>query len=828
MIKNGLKKEAVTAKEFAASLSTKANTNSSPEEKKLKGQYFTSEKISEFMASLAALDISKREINVLDTGAGTGMLVSAIVDRIIKEKKKVNLNVDLFESDETMIPYLSKSMDYCEELMNKRGYKFNYRIIADDYIIYHSYLFENTLLTEENDPKLYDLIIGNPPYFKVNKRHIYSDILSDYVHGQPNVYFMFMVVSKMLLDNNGQIIYITPRSYTSGAYFEKFREEFFKVVDADHIHVFNSRRGNFKGESVLQENIILSGFRRKEPLPYIMISSSSTSHIEVDYEQNVFNKSLIFDSSDQINLIRLPLNEEQAQILELFDRWSNTLSMMNMNISTGPVVTFRNRDLIEPYHAQSNPLIHMRNLRKGLVEFNTLEGEEGINDEGIKRKLLVPSKNYILLKRFTSKEQKKRIDSAVYDAQKFDFKWIGLENHLNYIYREDGELTTEELYGLFAFLNSELVDKYFRIVNGNTQVNASDIRPLPLPDYDEIIKLGRLVLENGLEHEDSTNFILNMESNKGDIKLISKEEEALDLLEKLELPKKQQNQRSALTLLSLLNLKENDSWDSAQQVQLRVVDIMNFMAQNYGKEYAPNSRETIRRQTIHQFEQAQLIVRNADDPSRPTNSGLTVYSVSDEFLLLAKSYGTNLWEKNLEVFKSQFQSLTQRYEVKRKMTRVPINVDGEILELSPGEHNKLQKDIVDHFAAYFAPGSELLYLGDTENKNLYNQTQKLIELNVPYFSHNKLPDVVLYDSDRNWLFLIEAVTSHGPISSKRKYELEKMFENCTAGLVFVTAFPDMKKFKKYSNDLAWETEVWFSDQPKHMMHLNGDRFLGPR
>lgn len=820
--------ETLTAKEFAANLAVRSNDKSTPEEKKEKGQYFTSDTISEFMAGLAALDINKRDFSILDTGAGTGVLVAALVDRIIKEKKQTTLNVDLFENDATIVPYLTESMEYCKELMNKNGYGFSYRILTDDYILYHSFLFEDTLLTEQNESKLYDLIVGNPPYFKVNKNHIYSEILSDYVHGQPNVYFMFMVVSTKLLDENGQIIYITPRSYTSGAYFEKFREEFFKVVDADHIHVFNSRKGNFKGERVLQENIILSGFRRKKPVPYMVISSSSTSHIELDYEQHVFKKSLIFDSSDQINLIRLPLNEEQAQILEQFDNWSNTLSIMNMNISTGPVVTFRNRDLIEPYHSQINPLIYMRNLRKGLVKFDVSEGEDGVKDAGVERKLLVPSKNYILLKRFTSKEQKKRIDTAVYQAHKFNFKWIGLENHLNYIYKENGELTTEELYGLFGFLNSELVDQYFRIVNGNTQVNASDIRPLPFPDYDDIIELGKKILENGLQYEDTSHLLVNIEKIKGGIQLRSKEVQALDLLKQLDLPKKQQNQRSALTLLSLLNLKEEDSWTSAQQLRLRVVDMMDFMAQHYGKQYAANSRETIRRQTIHQFEQAQLILRNADDPNRPTNSGLTVYSVSDEFLLLAKSYGTKDWDRNLEVFKSQFESLTQRYMVTRDMTRVPVNVDGKVLELSPGEHNVLQRDIVELFAAYFAPGAELLYLGDTENKNLYNQTHKLVELNVPQFNHDKLPDVVLYQSDKNWLFLIEAVTSHGPISNKRKYELEKMFEQCTAGLVFVTAFPDMAKFKKYSDDLAWETEVWFSNQPKHLMHLNGDRFLGPR
>jgi adenine-specific DNA-methyltransferase len=820
----------ITAIEYAEKMSEQVNKLTTPEEKKVKGQFFTSAPIATYMASLLLLD--KNKLRILDPGAGTGILIAALVDRIISEGLDVSLEVDVIENDSLVISFLQQMMDYCNAIMKEHGNNFKYQILNEDFILSHSFLFQDNLFNFPREVGGYDLVISNPPYFKVNKNHEYSQILTEYVHGQPNVYFMFMVVAEKLLRENGQLVFITPRSYCSGAYFERFREKFFEEIDAEHIHIFTSRKGNFKGESVLQENIILSGFKRTIKNQFMIISSSTTGNISDDYVQEAVPKSLIFDSSDQINLIRLPIDEFESDILELFDGWSNNLTVMNMNISTGPVVNFRNKEYISQYEVGKNyPLFYMKHLKNLEICFPVSESDEGISGNGIDKKLLLPSKNYVLLKRFTSKEQKKRVDCAAYNSKEHNYEWIGLENHLNYIYKVDGNLTLEEMYGILAFLNSNLVDKYFRIVNGNTQVNASDIRPLPFPDYEIIVFLGKKILANELEYSDVDEFLLNQQDyTKVQEELeMSKEEQALDILSQLELPKKQQNKRSALTLLALLNLKEDDDWSNASRVLLRVVDIMDFMSNHYDQHYAPNSRETIRRQTIHQFEQAQLIERNPDDPTRPTNSGNTNYAVTNEFLSLAQAYGTAEWPSKLDWFKEQFDTLTQKYESKRNLTRVPVRVkEGFVLELSPGQHNILQKAIVEEFAEYFAQGAQLLYLGDTENKFLYIDKEKLEELNLPPISHDKLPDVVLYREDKNWLYLIEAVTSHGPISNKRVFELEKMLERCSAGNIFVTAFPNMSIFKQYADDIAWDTEVWFADNPKHMMHLNGDRFLGPR
>ena len=309
---------------------------------------------------------------------------------------------------------------------------------------------------------------------------------------------------------------------------------------------------------------------------------------------------------------------------------------------------------------------------------------------------------------------------------------------------------------------------------------------------------------------------------------MSKREDALEIIKTLGLPKGQKNERSSLTLLALAGLTENDPWSRTRRPLLRIVDIMTWMKDKYGKLYAPNSRETIRRQTIHQFEQARLIDRNPDDPTRPTNSGDTVYQLTAEAVKVLRSYGKPRFPKNCESFIRNHGALSATYERSRNMLKVPVKLpDGSRVLLSPGVHNELQRLIVDDFAPRFAPGSVVAYLGDTARKGLLVAADLLRQLHVPEMQHDKLPDVILYDPRRDWMFLIEAVTSHGPVSAKRHAELETMFQDSGAGRVYVTAFMNFGAFKKYAADIVWESEVWIAESPDHMIHFDGDKFLGP-
>lgn len=312
---------------------------------------------------------------------------------------------------------------------------------------------------------------------------------------------------------------------------------------------------------------------------------------------------------------------------------------------------------------------------------------------------------------------------------------------------------------------------------------------------------------------------------------MSKITEAQEILKALGLPAAQQNEMSALTLLALCSIKEDTPWADAIRTSQRITkEIMAFVNENYKADapYAPNTRETFRRQVLHQFIQAGVANYNPDDPTLPVNSPKAHYAITQEALEVAQSYGTKNWDSRTQQFAVEYEILRDRYAAERDMHRIPLVIEGNEYYLSPGAHNEVQAAVVEEFAPRFAPGGKLLYIGDTEDKDLYVNPAGLEALNLPITEHSKLPDIVISDDKREWLFLVEVVTSHGPVSAKRVVELEEFTKDCPYGIVYVTAFPNAKEFKKHVDDIAWETEVWLSDTPDHMIHFNGDRFIGPR
>lgn len=312
---------------------------------------------------------------------------------------------------------------------------------------------------------------------------------------------------------------------------------------------------------------------------------------------------------------------------------------------------------------------------------------------------------------------------------------------------------------------------------------------------------------------------------------MGKLEEAKEILKKLGMPKKYYNDRSGYVFLALAGVTEEDSWANASIKSLRIVDMMDFMGKHYGKIYKPNSRETIRKESIHQFVAGAIAVSNEDDDGRATNSPKYSYRLSDELVKVIQSYGTNEWEEKLKDWLDQHKTLVEQYTQLRKIPLIPVIANGQELVFSPGKHNQLQKAIIEDFAPRFAPGAEVLYVGDTKKKDLIKNRKKLKALGIRITDHDKLPDVVLYVEEKNWIYFIEAVTSVGPISIKRIHEIQSMLEDCNCGIVYVTTFLDMSAkngFKKFIDQIAWETEIWVADNPDHMIHLNGDRFLGPR
>ena len=305
---------------------------------------------------------------------------------------------------------------------------------------------------------------------------------------------------------------------------------------------------------------------------------------------------------------------------------------------------------------------------------------------------------------------------------------------------------------------------------------------------------------------------------------MSKINEARDFLNMIGMPEKQQADFCVYTLLAMANIKEQNKWEEATNEWVRIHDIIQFTKENYGVSYAENSRETFRKQALHHFRTAALI----EDNGKATNSPNYRYRLTNEALEVITSIKEKTYKGNVLEFIRLHDSLINIYASKKEMTKMPVKINNKDFTFSPGKHNELQKSIIEEFAPRFAPNSECLYVGDTIEKDLVKNVEKLKDLGFEITLHDKMPDVVLYREDKEWIYFIESVTSVGPMDPKRILEISEMTKNVKAGKIFVTAFQTFSVYKKFSEDLAWETEVWISEMPDHMIHLNGDRFMGPR
>lgn len=305
---------------------------------------------------------------------------------------------------------------------------------------------------------------------------------------------------------------------------------------------------------------------------------------------------------------------------------------------------------------------------------------------------------------------------------------------------------------------------------------------------------------------------------------MSKLEDAREILTELQVPKAQRNDMCCYVLIALAGIEENGKWTQANNKFMRIHDIRVKIKAGYNVVYAENTRESLRKDAVKPFMLAAFVENYAP----ATNSPKYSYRLTDEMVELLQAYGTIVWKEKLNDFQKKHESLIKLYESKRKMKKMPVRINGDDFTFSEGKHNQLQKAILEEFAPRFAQNTECLYVGDTIKKDLVKNVEKLEELGFEITLHDKMPDVVLYSEEKGWLYFIEAVTSVGPMSAERILEIEKMTEKVTVGKIYVTAFLDFKTFKKFSESLAWETEVWIAEMPDHMIHLNGDKFMGPR
>lgn len=488
--------------------------------RKFKGQFFTPQQVGKFMVNL--FEVNKSKIELLDPGAGTGMLSCAFCDRLLDKEEKVSVNIDAYENDPGLIPLLKKALEACRDELQKRGHELNFNIYEQDFILHNAMYFKKNDLFGDQVLKLYDFVLSNPPYYKLNKNSPQSTVMMDLISGQPNIYALFMALSTRMLKTGGELVFISPRSFCSGLYYKRFREWFLDKAQITNIHIFESRKDIFDKDSVLQENIILKsrkvnkGERKNQD---VAISKSKDKLFKKVEKINFLYSDIIHNKNGAV-IIRIPTSEIDNKILSIIDAWPNTLYSLGMQISTGPVVPFRAEEyLLEEYHQAENeaPLLWMHNIQdmKVIWPLKKNNKESAIRICPETRVLLLPRKNYVLVKRFSSKEQKRRLYAGILLASGIEHDVIGLENHVNYIHKPKRELSVDEAYGIASLLNSSITDNFFRSVNGNTQVNATDIRLLPLPGIDKIREIGNYVGKTqpkiGFELDSIISNILNID-----------------------------------------------------------------------------------------------------------------------------------------------------------------------------------------------------------------------------------------------------------------------------------------------------------------------------
>ncbi|MDZ8257467.1 BsuBI/PstI family type II restriction endonuclease [Nostoc sp. ChiQUE01b] len=792
------------------------------------GQFLTPASVAELMVGMfSKLDLP--QISLLDAGAGVGSLLAAFVANLCQSQKRpTNLDIVAYEIDPFLIGYLHQTLKLCAKECQTAGISLNYEIRDTDFIEDAVRLLQ----LDNPDNCRFTHAILNPPYLKINAHSKIRDLLRCIGLETSNLYTGFIAATVQLLESRGELVAISPRSFCNGPYFRDFRKMFLEMMALDQIHLFESRQEAFIDDEVLQETIIIHAVKQKPKFDNVTISTSSNADDDFILSNSLAYTEIVIPSDSQQFIHIIPDTLSQ-QVIEKMANFTCTLKDLELTVSTGRVVDFRAKEYLCLMPDKNTvPLIYPLNFSRGYVEYpKVTKKHQALIYAEQTVSLLVPNEHYVLTKRFSSKEEKKRVVAVVYDANQINCSWVGFENHLNYFHKDGKGLNLTLARGLAAYLNSSLVDAFFRLFNGHTQVNAADLRNLKYPTIAQLMTVGLYITEHFPSQKEIDELVqeelLSMSNQSENNPLIIKTriDEALQILIELGLPRAQLNERSALTLLALLNLKPSDPWETAASHLIGITPMMEFMAQHYGKTYKPNTRETVRRQTVHQFLDAALIIANPDAPERPVNSPKTVYQIEESALELLRTYGTTEWEKSIRTYLTSVETLKKRYAQERELSRIPIVIEGKLKTLLPGGQNILIEKIINEFAERFTPGGKLIYIGDTDEKFAYFNKVALKDLGVTVDSHGKMPDVIIHHLKNDWLVLIEAVTSHGPINPKRKKELEVIFADIKIPLVMVTTFLSRKAMVEYLAKIAWETDVWVAENSTHLIHFNGEYLL---
>ncbi|UBF26483.1 Eco57I restriction-modification methylase domain-containing protein [Kovacikia minuta CCNUW1] len=791
------------------------------------GQFLTPAPIARLMAK--QFDRLSGHISLLDAGAGVGALTAAVIERLLANPNETkSCLITAYEIEPVFLPSLHQSLTECCEALESKGIQANYCLREENFI--EAFNQVSLPLFNRSSPPFTHAIL-NPPYKKIHNQSIEKKILANIGIETVNLYSAFVWLTMLQLSERGEIVAITPRSFCNGTYFRPFRKAFLENMGLKKIHIFESRSTAFSEDNVLQENIIFHAIKTESKPEEVEITSNSEAELDEFSESRYVPYEDVIRANDSESFIYIITNSLKDSLRVQMDKFSSTLDEIGLKVSTGPVVDFRLKSALRVcLDEQSVPLLYPESIKLGKVLFPPDNPRKAIAIEHTQEitQWLVQPGWYVLIKRFSSKEEKRRIVAAV--CPPVNAPALGIENHLNYYHARGKGMNPDLARGLAVFLNSTLFDSYFRQFSGHTQVNATDLRRIKYPCKDDLIRLGGQVGDSHLNQEQIDQVVHQTLSIMSEainaIQASKRIEEALAILKEISTPREQQNERSALCLLALADMRPEQSWQQATAPRRGITEMMDWFRDYYGKQYAPNTRETVRRQTMHQFVQMGMVVENPDQPDRPINSPKWCYQLHQQALSLLQAYGSKQWEEARRNYAISVTNLLQ--DKNRNIPMLPVTLpDGQAIQLSSGGQNLLIKDILENFCPRFTPGGFVLYVGDAGDKFIINEARKFREMGIELDPHGKMPDIVIYYEQQDWLVLIEAVTSHGPINLKRQNELKQLFQSSHKGLVFVTAFPSRKEMTRYLAEISWETEVWVANQPEHMIHFNGERFLGP-
>ncbi len=489
------------------------NAATSRDERSQIGQFLTPASIADFMSFLFKADT--KEVRIIDPGAGTGVLFASLLNRLLLQKRRpTTIEVVAYETDSTILPLLQETVDWCKGMCKQYNVLFTCTIKEEDFIASAITELEESLFSKPS--KRFTHAILNPPYKKINgdsdtKARLYSAGLE-----VANLYAAFVWLSIRMLEPGGQIVAITPRSFCNGPYFKKFREAFLKLLSLRHIHVFASRNKAFGDDNVLQENIIYYAVRENKKPTAVAISTSDADNFG-QAKKLLISFDQIVKPDDCDAFIHLGFEEAAASAVQIIRSFTSSLDKLNLSVSTGRTVDFRAKEHLRKLPEEGAvPLIYPCHFADGYINWpcesakkpNALMSTPETSD------LLSEQGYYVLIKRFSSKEQKRRVMAAIYDPSRVAAPFVSFENHLNYIHRQGKGLPEKLAKGLALYLNSSVVDQYFRLFSGHTQVNATDLRKLPYPTENQLLLLGNYVTEQ-MPPQQTIDDILNKECVEG-------------------------------------------------------------------------------------------------------------------------------------------------------------------------------------------------------------------------------------------------------------------------------------------------------------------------